>query len=209
MKIIDLLNIIANGEKIPKKIIYNHEKYEYDKDNNDYKSLCGDYLFENLFEGEIAFLNEKIEVVENEMDINLLKGDQILINDKWYDVIFENDFEEACCFSDKEIKWFDKNDIQKVERPEFEPDYVIIYEKKETPKEVLTDKEKEYLRAVIKPYRNKISSIAKHEFDDLAEQYIFIKIAGGRMFYLPEFEKNTMYKGMEVGKEYTLEELGL
>lgn len=64
MKIIDLLNIIANNEEPPKKIIYNYETYEYDKDNNDYRSMCDDYLFENLFEGEITFLNEKIEVVE-------------------------------------------------------------------------------------------------------------------------------------------------
>lgn len=124
-------------------------------------------------------------------------------------MIFENGFDEVCCFSDKKIKWFYKIDIKKVLRQEFESDYITIYEKKETPKEILTENEKKYLSAVIKPFRNKISSIIKYEYDNYSEQYILIKYDSGRGFSLPDFEKNTMYKGMKLDKEYTLEELGL
>ena len=39
------------------------------------------------------------------------------------------------------------------------------------------------------------------------EEHIVIDI-GFKMFF-PDFKSNAMYKGMDLGKEYTLEELGL
>lgn len=75
--------------------------------------------------------------------------------------------------------------------------------------EILTDKEKAYLSAVIKPWKNKIKFIEKFE-DTYDKERILIWIIGDcRNIYLPQFEKGKMYKGMEANKEYTLEELGL
>ena len=72
-------------------------------------------------------------------------------------------------------------------------------------KEILDEKEKEYLSAVIKPFRDRIEFIAKRRmFDD----YICIGL-NDEAISLPYFKKGTMYKGMELYKEYTLKELGL
>lgn len=75
------------------------------------------------------------------------------------------------------------------------------------PKPILTDKEKEYLGAVIKPFRKRIEFIAKYELKE-EKEYIDISLDYD-MIDLPIFKKGTMYKGMEVGKRYTLEDLGV
>lgn len=72
-------------------------------------------------------------------------------------------------------------------------------------KEILDEKEKEYLSAVIKPFRDRVKFIAKRiMFDD----YICIGL-NDEAISLPYFKKGTMYKGMELYKKYTLKELGL
>lgn len=77
---------------------------------------------------------------------------------------------------------------------------------------ILDDKEREYLSAVIKPYKNKVTFIAKSKDAYEAKYFISIVVNGnyGReAIHLPWFKENTMYKGMEIGKHYTLKELGL
>lgn len=77
---------------------------------------------------------------------------------------------------------------------------------------ILNDKEREYLSAVIKPYKNKVTFIAKSKDSYEAKYFISIVVNGnyGReAIHLPWFKENTMYKGMKIGKHYTLEELGL
>lgn len=79
--------------------------------------------------------------------------------------------------------------------------------------DILDEKEKEYLSNIIKPFRDRVISIEKTGFDD--SYFISIKIqrifngTGTERINLPFFEADTMYKGMEVGKEYTLVDLGL
>ena len=82
---------------------------------------------------------------------------------------------------------------------------------KEDKKEILDEVEKEYLRAVIKPFRKRIKKIVKYFvcFDSGHYDFIDIYLISGEEITLPCFEQNTMYKGMISGKEYTLEELGL
>lgn len=71
---------------------------------------------------------------------------------------------------------------------------------------ILEKKEKEYLAAVIKPFREEVKTIEKASFEE-GEQ---LQISDGdTVMAFPCFEKSTMYKGMEAYKEYTLEELGL
>ena len=75
---------------------------------------------------------------------------------------------------------------------------------------ILTDKEKAYLSAVIKPFRKDVESVKKLENYYTAQGYIRIAMKKGTDYCsLPWFRKGTMYKGMEAYKEYTLEELGL
>lgn len=79
--------------------------------------------------------------------------------------------------------------------------------KKEKNKPILDDVEKEYLSAVIRPFKNRISDIVKRNFDS-EKSYIVIHI-NSESFYFPYFKKGTMYEGMEADKKYTLKELGL
>lgn len=74
-------------------------------------------------------------------------------------------------------------------------------------KEILDDVEKEYLSAVIRPFKDKVKYIAK--YDDSRLEFISIKLVGDSAMLFPYFKKGTMYKGMELEKQYTLKELGL
>lgn len=111
-------------------------------------------------------------------------------------------------WSGKSIKNFENNTgrkILKIERPQ------TIYEVKE----ILDVKEKEYLSAVIRPFKNRIRSISKKHYFE----YEYISIS---MFDIPNdnlgiednpdlplFKKGKMYKGMKPDNEYSLKELGL
>ena len=81
----------------------------------------------------------------------------------------------------------------------------------ETEEPILDDVEKEYLSGVIRPFRDKIKFIRKNCI--YGQEYINVvynsKFKDDTNFCLPLFETNTMYKGMELNKEYTLKELGL
>ena len=81
---------------------------------------------------------------------------------------------------------------------------------------ILTEKEKEYLSAVIKPFRDRRVVIKKYEYPQNEHKNECIQISvefydktGGETVSLPIFKKGTMYKGLESNKCYTLEDLGL
>ena len=71
---------------------------------------------------------------------------------------------------------------------------------------ILTEKEREYLAAVIEPYRDDVVCIMKSNVFEYPRVYIHLK---HETFGLPWFNKDEKYKGMELNKGYTLEELGL
>lgn len=75
-------------------------------------------------------------------------------------------------------------------------------------KPILDEKEKEYLSAVIKPFKDDVESVVKEHVSD-GEYISFYMNKSTDNFILPNFKKGTMYKGMELDKEYTLKELGL
>ena len=80
----------------------------------------------------------------------------------------------------------------------------------ELPSPILDEKERKYLSDVIRPFRNKIERIIKKKSIDYEnKEYIIIHYEQLKTMPFPYFEKSTMYKGMELNKEYTLEELGL
>lgn len=76
--------------------------------------------------------------------------------------------------------------------------------------QILDDVERRYLRAVIRPFRNRVFYIMKSFSIDKANCYIFIRFNDGSGdMNFPVFGKSDMYKGMKICKAYTLEELGL
>ena len=84
MKIIDLLNKIANGEEVPKRIMYNEVVWEYEKHLIDYRSTDNAEL---LFSDEIVpywvitHLNTEVEILDDEedKDIPLIPDDELYI----------------------------------------------------------------------------------------------------------------------------------
>lgn len=74
MKIIDLLNKIANGEEVPKKIKYNSKVLCYCEAAKDYDGYNGTYLFEHLFkmDNTDSFINNEIEIIEEPKKIEKL-----------------------------------------------------------------------------------------------------------------------------------------
>ncbi len=78
--------------------------------------------------------------------------------------------------------------------------------------DILNKEEKEYLSAVIKPFRDKVVEIVKYTNIYFKKDNISIYYkdeSGNRSMRFPEFECGTMYKGMALGRPYALEELGL
>lgn len=75
---------------------------------------------------------------------------------------------------------------------------------------ILDDVEKKYLSEVIKPFLSKIKYIAKFKSACSEDtQYIHIAFYDGDGLTFPYFKANSMYKGMELNKAYTLKELRL
>ena len=85
-----------------------------------------------------------------------------------------------------------------------------MYKLVKLPEPVLDGAERKYLSRVIRPWRDKVEYIRKINFDDEDEFIVIIyRERESKAMPLPCFKKGTMYKGMEVGKEYSLEDLGL
>lgn len=77
IKVIDLLNKIANGEEVPEKILYKEKIFEFDKlekcyitsnfDNTVMNDL-GIYLDDGL---NMNSLNDTVEIIEEQQDIDI------------------------------------------------------------------------------------------------------------------------------------------
>lgn len=83
--------------------------------------------------------------------------------------------------------------------------------------DILTKEEREYLSNVIKLYKDRVKYIEKINF--ITTGYFFIRIVMEVKGFIPDVEYDAItlallegskiFKGMEQGKRYTLEELGL
>lgn len=73
-------------------------------------------------------------------------------------------------------------------------------------KEILDKIEKEYLWNIIKPFKENVKDISKKR-NGLNGEYILIQMKTIEKICLPDFEQNTMYKGMRLNKNYTVKEL--
>lgn len=104
MKIIELLNKIANGEEVPKKIKVDWKIYEYQGDDYGHKQddngIITDWLFTDneieKYDYISEFLNDEIEIIEEE-----------IIGEK------------------KKIKKLDSFDIAKQDEDEIGPDTIL------------------------------------------------------------------------------------
>lgn len=119
---------------------------------------------------------------------------------------------QGCAFLDyydEELKCEENPDIDivKVERP---IKYETVYERTEEEKKEILDKvEREYLKAVIKPFRKKVEYIRKVRVFMSKEAYIEIATKDNDIVCLTCFDQDKTYKGMGLYKKYSLEELGL
>ena len=164
------------------------------------------------------------DVVKVRSDLNTIKGvisDMLEFRGKI--VHIEEAFEKYYFIYEDSEKWhwtdgmfepFTKEDVKKhfEEYVKSFKDYDIKVEiKKKEP--ILDEKEKKYLSDVIRPFRDRVTHIAKYYYEK-DYQYISINVSPIGRFYtdlilLPRFETNTMYKGMIPHKEYSLEELDI
>lgn len=78
---------------------------------------------------------------------------------------------------------------------------------------ILNDSEKQYLEAVIRPFKDRAIGVIKYRLSS-TYAWLYIDVAGATKsifegFSLPAFRKDDEYLSMEYDKEYSLKELGL
>ena len=84
---------------------------------------------------------------------------------------------------------------------------ILEWMAQEYKEEILDYAEKKYLSEVIRPFRKEVTVIKKLEAP-AGKEYILIILKDDSMSF-PCFEKGTWYKGLELEKRYTPEDLGL
>ena len=142
-----------------------------------------------------------------------------LIPEEFYNWSKENcDHTEcnACPFKSANCNLYDEDSW--VNHKELFSDKFLNQELEINTLDILDRKEKEYLRNVIKPFRDRVKSIAKQNYTN-GYDYISISVSypindcfdcfGTDSLFLPVFKSGTMYNNMKVDRKYTLEELGL
>ena len=149
--------------------------------------------------------NEPI-LVSRVRDVNAPLG----IRDVWFIALQVNKLwkKGGICKEDTVFYNYKDNEVHKLTGKDFLE--LLKYHNEQIKPSILDDKEKEYLRNVIRPFRDKIKHIVKREtlFTNCSNEYIVIALQEGPIIF-PNFKEGTMYKGMKVNKTYTLKELGL
>lgn len=75
-------------------------------------------------------------------------------------------------------------------------------------KPILDETEREHLSNIIKPFRDKLKSIIRLDYY-YKSKYNYIQVEYDRDLEQIILKSDTMYNNMKLGKEYSLEELGL
>lgn len=170
--------------------------------------LCYPYMLKDIRE---IFKENELALVEKQFTKSDLKdGDIVTYRDGRKKIVFEDKFYGSNHFvllkyyteDLKDIDGEEENDIVKVERP---VKYETVFEREE----VLDETEKKYLAEVIRPFRKRIQFIQKKKEITEINPYIRIVCEDNDKLVFPYITDNSMYKGMEVNKKYTLKELGL
>lgn len=170
-----------------------------------------DYKCSSLEKNELWWMGEdeftKVKFIKSD----LKDGDIVTYRDGRKKIVFEDKFYGSNNFvllkyyteDLKDIDGEEENDIVKVERP---VKYETVFEREE---EILDETEKRYLTEVIRPFRKRIQFIQKKKEITEINPYIRIVCEDNDKLVFPYITDNSMYKGMEVNKKYTLKELGL
>jgi len=75
-------------------------------------------------------------------------------------------------------------------------------------KKLINDKERKYISQVIKPFRHDVKGVKIEAYSSFSSDvWLEILLKDGQSIKFPFFKLGTMYEGMELGKEYTLDEL--
>lgn len=69
MKIIDLLNKIAKGEEVPKRIKLDNYEFQYNKTYEQYYNKYATNLLEHISDYNYSGLNDEVEIIEEEKKI--------------------------------------------------------------------------------------------------------------------------------------------
>lgn len=171
--------------------------------------LCYPYILKDIRE---PFKENELALVEKQfIKSDLQNGDIVTYRDGRKKIVFEDKFYGSNHFvllkyyteDLKDIDGEEENDIVKVERP---VKYETVFERKE---EILDEVEKRYLTEVIRPFRKRIQFIQKKKEITEINPYIRIVCEDNDKLVFPYITDNSMYKGMEPNRKYTLEELGL
>lgn len=112
-----------------------------------------------------------------------------------YDNEFIKDLEIVKIYEVNPCDMFDKK---------LKNDYIPIWTRKD---EILNETEKEYLSNLFKPFRDRVASVKKCKCDEV-RYFLSIYMKKEIGFTLPYNDIDT-FKGMELDKSYTLDELGL
>ena len=83
IRVIDLLNKIANGEEVPKQIEYRANLYRLDEDKNYRDVVDGSYFVEDL-SFNLANLSDEVQIIEEQEEIDIQSIEEIK------DVFIEN-----------------------------------------------------------------------------------------------------------------------
>ena len=170
--------------------------------------LCYPYILKDIRE---TFREDELELVEVQFTKSDLKDGDIVTYRNGLkkivsgDKLYGNDLFTSLRYYPEDLKDVDgeeKNDIVKVERP---VKYETVFEREE----VLDETEKKYLAEVIRPFRKRIQFIQKKKEITEINPYIRIVCEDNDKLVFPYITDNSMYKGMEVNKKYSLKELGL
>ena len=211
-------------QAIIKKVLKVCEEYIIDIDNKGY--YWTDEMLEPVKKNKVS--TNSVESIDQFNLKSLEFGDIVTLRDKKVVIVTRNRDNCITLRDEYDYKYNDYNenltsnfskyyDIMKVERPvkltkaeneNQKIELIKVYEKKG---EILDKKEKEYLAGIIRPFRDRIREISKKDYDNEEWIHFVLKKGNNRIeaFSLPNFTKNTMYKNMEIGKKYTLKELGL
>lgn len=76
-------------------------------------------------------------------------------------------------------------------------------------KSILDDTEREYLKAVFKPFHQHIRYVEKVKYNEGRSECIKTRVSQNDCMIFPDFRAGKMYIGMEPYKEYSLADLGI
>lgn len=118
-------------------------------------------------------------------------------------------FSKVCCDELSSDCWINNKDIYSDK---------FLDQEIEIETDILSEKEKEYLKSIIRPFKRVEYIVKKKSTDCNNNTFYYIVIATISVasdseidpIYFPYFKpESKMYEGMELNKEYTLKELGL